>query len=279
MRKHLSGSIMKKGPGFSTKSSWLIPVNSCHYFSPAIPLFQPNRVSIQCHDKARSHTARWNLQIRASPRQAHIHIKIRQIPSRTSNTMMLIELWCSAPGWAEALVNSALAWEAVLSTSLLTCKSYGNCCSSVLFACTLSVSLARSLYPLHSCGCNSPASVQRKSSSSSSSSSSREKCKEPRGAPMAPHSHVLSPSPSIISHTTTPNPFLFLSPCPCPSPHAWPQSTRTKQSGGRQCPATTSQPGPWTCVYGTQRMKVRSPCLKTGRWPTQKPAWSISSSK
>lgn len=64
--------------------------------------------------------------------------------------MMLIELRCSAPGWAEALVNSALAWEAVLSTSLLTCKSYGNCCSSVLFACTLSVSLARSLYPLHS---------------------------------------------------------------------------------------------------------------------------------
>lgn len=116
-------------------------------------------------------------------------------------------------------------------------------------------------------------SVQRKSSSGGSSN--RERCKEPRGAPMAPHSHLLSPSLSTISHIPTPTPSLFPSPCPCPSPHAWPQSTRTRRSGGGRCPATTSQPGPWTCVSGTHRMKVRSPYLKIGRWPTQRLAWSI----
>lgn len=131
-----------------------------------------------------------------------------------------------------------------------------------------------SLYPFLSCGCNHPPSVQRKISSSDSSS--RERCKKPKGDPMAPHSHLLSLSPSTTSHTPTPNPFLFLSPCPCPSPNAGPQSTRTRRSGGRQCPATASQPGLWTCVHGTHRMKVRNPCRKTGRWPTLRPAWCIS---
>lgn len=44
------------------------------------------------------------------------------------------------------MVSSASACEAVPSTLLLTCKSYGNCCASVLSLCTLPVSL--SLSPL-----------------------------------------------------------------------------------------------------------------------------------
>lgn len=185
-------------------------------------------------------------------------------------------MWRSRLG-AEALVSSCpclggssqyIAADMQILWQLLCFRPLSVCVLS------LSPSLSRSLPLFLSCGCNRPPSVQRKINSSDSSSA--ERCKEPRGAPMAPHSHLLSLSPSTISHTLTPNPSLCLSPCPCPSHHAGPQSTRTRRSGGRRCPATTSPPGLWTCVYGTLRMKVRSPCLKTGRWPTQKPAWSIS---
>ncbi len=175
------------------------------------------------------------------------------------------------------MVSSALAWEAVPSTSLLTCKSYGNSCASVLSLCTLSLSL-----PLSFLSDVTVHTVYRGRSAQATATAAereRERCKEPRGAPMAPHSHLLSPSPSTISHTPTPIPFLCLSPCPFASPHAGPQSTRTRQSGGRRCPATTSQLRRWTCVHGTRRMKVKSLCRKTGRWLTQKLAWSISLSK
>lgn len=139
------------------------------------------------------------------------------------------------------------------------------------------LSLPPSLWLFLSCGCNHLHSVQMNTGTSDGGGSSgRERCKEPRGAPMAPHSHLLSLSPSITSRTLTPNPFLFLSPCPCPSIHAGQQNTRTRQSGGRRCPVTTSQRGLWTCMHGPHRMRVRSRCLKTGKWPTQRLAWSIS---
>lgn len=139
--------------------------------------------------------------------------------------------------------------------------------------------LSLSPSPFLSCGCSRSHSVQMNigtGEGSSSSSSIQERCKEPQGAPMAPHSHLLSLSPSITSRTPTPNPFLYLSPCPSASPHAGHQNTRTRQSGGRRCPVTTSQRGLWTCMHGAHRMRVRSHCLKTGKWRTQRLAWSIS---
>lgn len=180
-------------------------------------------------------------------------------------------MWHSRMGWSVGQL--CLAWEAVPSTSQLTCKSYGNSCTSSLL-CVFSLSL--SLCPFLSFGCYHLASVQRNISTSNSSSNSRKRCKEPRGAPMAPHSHLLFPSLSIISRTPTPIPFPFLSLCLCPSPHAGPQNTRIRQSGGRRFPVITSQRQLWTCVHGAHRMKVKSPYLKTGRWPTQRQAWCTS---
>ena len=276
----------KRGPNFQHKKalglsrSTAVTFHCCHSIYPSQTLNALMKLGQTQPDE--------NLQI-----GAHTHIKIRAKHTSEAACVILIELWCDARGGAGALVSSALAWEAAPSTSLLTYKSYGNCRASLLspfslclplslsLSLSLSLFLSLSLHHFLSCGCNRPPSVQRKKvsssdSSSSSSSSSRERCKEPRGAPMAPHSHLLSPSPFTTSHTPTPNPSLCLSPCPCPSPHAGPQSTRTRRSGGRRCPATPSRPPPWTCARGTCRMTVRSLCLKTGRWPTQRPAWCIS---
>lgn len=181
-----------------------------------------------------------------------------------------------------SLALLSFAWEAVPSSSLLTCQSYGNISTSVFslyslsLFCLLSRSRSFSLCPFLSCGCNRSHSVQMNIGTSDGSSSGRERCKEPRGAPMAPPSHLLSLSPSITSRTPTPNPSLFPSPCPCPSTHAGHQNTRTRRSGGRRCPVTTSQRGLWTCMHGPPRMRVRSRCLRTGKWPTQRLAWSIS---
>lgn len=188
-------------------------------------------------------------------------------------------MWHSRMGWSVGLLSSA--WEAVPSSSLLTCPSYGNSSTSVS---SLSLLLAlRSPLPLTlslplslSRGCSHSHSVQMNIGTSDGGSSVRERCKEPRGAPMAPPSHLLSPSPSTTSRTPTPNPSLSPSPCPCPSTHAAHQSTRTRPSGGRRCPVTTSPRGLWTCMHGPPRMRVRSHCLRTGKWPTQRPAWSIS---
>jgi len=192
---------------------------------------------------------------------------------------MLIELRCGSRGRAEALVSSCLGGSSqYISADMQILRQLLRSLPLCAYSFVLSLPLPLCLYPFPSRGCNRPPSVQRKIKSSDSSSSG-ERCKEPRGAPMAPHSHLLSLSPSTMSHTFTANPFLSLSPCPPPSPHAGPQSSRTRRSGGRRCPATTSRPRPWTCVYGTHRTKVRSPCLRNGRRPTPRPEWFISSSK
>lgn len=96
---------------------------------------------------------------------------------------------------------------------------------------------------------------------------------------MMPQSHLLFPSPSIISHTLTLIPFLSRSPCPRPCLPVGPKSTRTSWTGGGWCPAIISRRGPWTSESGIQWMKVRSRYLKTGRWRTQKLEWFILQSK
>lgn len=220
-----------------------------------------------------------NLQIG----NAHTPINIWCTWACAPACVLLIELWCGARGWVDALVSSPLpgrqfpvhhCWHA--SPMAIAPLPSSLCVASLSFSLPLLLFLSLSLYPFLSCGCDCSHSVQMNIGTGDNSSSSRERCKEPRGAPMAPHSHLLSLSPSITSHTPTPNLFLFLSPCPCPSPHAGHQNTRTRQSGGRRCPVTTSQRGLWTCMHGPHRMRVRSHCLKTGKWPTQRLAWSIS---
>lgn len=146
-----------------------------------------------------------------------------------------------------------LASEAVPGASLLTCKSSGD-------RCLPANSPASPFCPVSSCLSVHAAERWRR-------------CEQPRGAPLVPQSHLLSLSlsPPIAPHTPT---------ClPCSSLPIGPQSTRTKRTGGGRCPATPSRRAPWTGELGALRMKVRSPCLKTGRWPTQRQAWSTLSSE
>lgn len=63
----------KRGPNFSTKSSWLLPVNGCHF--PSLPFTYPSQTDWAFNAIVKlGHTQPdENLQIRASHRWAHTH--------------------------------------------------------------------------------------------------------------------------------------------------------------------------------------------------------------
>lgn len=272
--------IKARGPNFpkSQKCPWLLPVNSCLF---PFQLSQPNRLGIQCHYEAGSHAARCKPADKSiAQKGSHTHTHTSRLGkyrhTHEAACMMRLELLCGSRGWVDALVSSRpcpagrsqyippdmqILWQ---SLRFLPLAVYSLCLSLALF-----------LYPLFlPRGCNRPRSARR--TVHWSGVSSGERCEEHRGAPMAPDSHLPSRTPSTTSRTSTANPFLFLSPCLRPSRRAGPQSTRSRRSGGRRCPATTSPPRPWTCAFGPRRTKVRRLCRRSGRWPTRRRAWFIS---
>lgn len=117
------------------------------FFQSTAVTFSPCHSRHPGRDAARSHTARW----KPADSQTGTRIKIRQVHPHAAACVILIERRCGAGGSTAALVSSAFAWEAAPSTSLLTCKSYGNCYASVLSLCTLSLPVS---LPLPLRGCN-----------------------------------------------------------------------------------------------------------------------------
>lgn len=140
-----SSSTMNKSPPTPRfqheKSSWLLPVNSCRF--PFLPFSHSSLTGVAVNGVMKLGRAqgRWKPADKKCTHtyQHLVHMRMCTSLCVTNRAVM----WRS---WMGGRVGQlSFAWEAVPSSSLLTCQSYGNSSTSLFSPCSLCLFLSPSL--------------------------------------------------------------------------------------------------------------------------------------